>query len=750
MPAKLFVLSGGEVEPEAPYTIPRDKAVVVGRGSSADLILLDREASREHFRITHDGTDYLLEDLGSINGTLVNDERIAQITALHDGDTILVGQTRLRFSTSPHDTQERILAEEAAKKPGSAVIETPREGGATIVHAELTPVEGAPEGAPAALISLGWGCVLVALVALPVGYFVLRIRVDVPSRVGQMLLAAYLLVVLVVALVWVVAVFRRGRWLRRFAQHHPDHTVRHFYELHPKDTANRVCRWWQMLLYATVLAGAVVLVNWHPIHALHVFHLLCAFYLIVILYKLLAVFLSVISPGEVRVTDEEVAALTDEELPVYTILIPLYHEREVAGKIIRYISRLDYPQEKLDVKLLLEEDDTETLEVCRGANLPGNYEIIIVPNSVPKTKPKACNHGLERARGEYVVIYDAEDRPEHDQLKKAVVAFRRTNEAPRGLLARLFRRRTETVCLQAKLNYFNPTQNLLTRWFTIEYSTWFDLFLPGLHRLGSPIPLGGTSNHFKTSVLQFIGGWDPFNVTEDCDLGIRLHKMGFNTRILDSTTWEEANSQVWNWVRQRSRWVKGYIQTHLVHMRNPFATAWKLGGAGLAGFLSSVGGLSLMLLLNPIFWAIVAFYGACWLHDLGVSDWSWRAAGALQESYVPGQWPWDRWLAWEGPWVWRMWFDDPAAAATASGAFWNAWSQVFFVLTIVLFLGNFFFVLMHVWACLRRRLYRLIPYALLTPFYWVLISIGAWKGFLQLFTNPFKWEKTHHGLDEPT
>ncbi|MFC1806240.1 glycosyltransferase [Planctomycetota bacterium] len=715
MPARLFLVSGGQTEPESPFVIPTDKAVVVGRGSSADLILLDRETSREHFRITHDGSDYLIEDLGSINGTLVNDEAAHQIVPLHDGDIIQAGNTTLRFSTSPLDTQERVLAEEAAKKEGSSVIEAPPDGGANIVHVELSPVDGAPEGAPPrSILAFRWWKIPFYPILLPLWLLLLPIFL-----------------------------FGRGRWLRAFARHHPDHTVRHFYELHPKDMANQVSRWWQVFIYLAVLFGALVLLNWHPLHALHVFHVLCAFYLIVIVYKLVAVTLSVISPGEIQVSDEEIAALTDDELPVYTILVPLYHETEVASKVIRYISRFDYPQEKLDVKLLLEEDDDATIAVCRDARLPDNYEIVIVPDSVPKTKPKACNHGLERAKGEFLVIYDGEDRPEHDQLKKAIIAFRKANEPRRGL-ARLLRRRTETVCLQAKLNYFNPTQNSLTRWFTIEYSTWFDLFLPGLHRLGSPIPLGGTSNHFKTSVLKFIGGWDPFNVTEDCDLGIRLHKMGFNTRILDSTTWEEANSQTWNWVRQRSRWVKGYIQTHLVHMRNPIATVWKLGPAGTAGFLSSVGGLSLMLLLNPIFWGIVLFYGLCWVHDLHSSGWSWEAARAFQESYKAGPWPWDRWLDWTGPWVWQMWFDNPTG-----DAFWNAWSQFFFVLTAVLFLGNVFFVLMHVWACLRRRLYRLIPHAILSPFYWVLISIGAWKGFLQLFTNPFKWEKTHHGLDTP-
>jgi hypothetical protein len=149
-----------------------------------------------------------------------------------------------------------------------------------------------------------------------------------------------------------------------------------------------------------------------------------------------------------------------------------------------------------------------------------------------------------------------------------------------------------------------------------------------------------------------------------------------------------------------------------------------------------------MLLLNPIFWAILLFYGLCWVHDLSLVNWDISAAVDFQAAYKGHPWPWERWLDADGPWVWRMWFNDPRG-----NPFWNVWSQVFYIMTCVLFLANFLFVFMHVWACLRRKLYGLIPYALLTPFYWVLISIGAWKGFLQLFFNPFKWEKTHHGLD---
>ncbi|MFP4055610.1 MAG: glycosyltransferase [Candidatus Brocadiia bacterium] len=701
-------MSGGQVDPEPPFVVPAKGRVVVGRGSGADLVLFDREVSREHFCVRHDGLEYFLDDLNSVNGTLVNGQPVEHSVNLKEGDTIQAGSISLRFTTREPEPEEQ------AEAPARPDQEEAEAGEAQVVHVPLRPVEGAAPGPPPRpVLAFRWWKLPLYPLLIPLALLLLPVQA-----------------------------VRTARWYRAAAAAHPDHTVRAFLQKHPKDTANKVFTWYQKVWYTAILLGLFVLFNYHALHFLHVFHALCTLYLIVILYKLVAVFLSVVHPGEIAVSPQEVAALGDEDLPVYTILVPLYREREVADKVIRHLGALDYPQEKLDVKLLLEPDDEETLEVCRRTRLPANYEIIVVPESVPKTKPKACNHGLERARGDYLVIYDAEDRPEPDQLKKAILAFRKAN-APRTGLARLVRR-TDTVCLQAKLNYFNPRQNLLTRWFTIEYSTWFDLFLPGLHHLGSPIPLGGTSNHFKTEVLQHIGGWDPYNVTEDCDLGIRLHKMGYSTRILDSTTWEEANSRVWNWVRQRSRWVKGYIQTHLVHMRNPFKTFWKLGPAGLFGFLSSVGGLSLMLLLNPIFWVIVLFYFACWAHDLSLVNWSWEAARELQRGYDPLQmrWPWERWLTWEGPWVWRMWFDDPEG-----NPFWNRWSQVFFVMTAVLFFANFLFVLMHLWACLRRRLYGLIPHALLTPFYWVLISLGAWKGLLQLFFKPFKWEKTHHGLD---
>jgi len=485
---------------------------------------------------------------------------------------------------------------------------------------------------------------------------------------------------------------------------HADPTVANFIARRSAQCAYRVFTARQVIWYFLLASVLVLFFLYDWLYALTTINLIAAgFYFSVISYKCIVVLLAVFRRREIVVTPEQLATLSDDDLPLYTILVPLYREPHVASKIISYINAFDYPPEKLDVKLLLEENDEATIAACRGVYLPECYEIIVVPHSLPKTKPKACNHGLLAARGEFLVIYDAEDRPEPDQLKKAVYAFRGEPE--------------NVACLQAKLNYYNPYQNTLTRWFTIEYTAWFDLYLPGLHALGVPIPLGGTSNHFRTDILRKLDGWDPFNVTEDCDLGVRLHSEGYRTKVLDSTTWEEANSRVGNWIRQRSRWVKGYLQTHLVHMRNPLALFWRLGPKNFVSFLLTVGGLGAMLILNPIYWIIGLVYLSLLLTDVIA------AHGPTDEL------------------AWRMLFlspkDDP---------FWSGISLIFFVVTWVLVCANLLFIFINVLACHKRGYRRLIPLALLSPIYWVVISIAAWKGFIQLFTNPFYWEKTVHGL----
>ena len=232
-------------------------------------------------------------------------------------------------------------------------------------------------------------------------------------------------------------------------------------------------------------------------------------------------------------------------------------------RIVRALTKLDYPTDRLTIQLLIEDDDEDTKGAFEGVTLASQFKIVRIPVCEPRTKPKACNVGLAEAEGEFLVIFDAEDRPDPDQLKKAVIAFGQSSE--------------KTGCIQAKLSFYNSRQNLLTRLFTADYALWFNLCLPALDYRNAPVPLGGTSNHFRLDILKEMQGWDEYNVTEDCDLGIRLAIAGWQTRIMDSTTWEEACPRFGAWTRQRSRWVKGYLQTYLVHMRSPLHMTRKLG-----------------------------------------------------------------------------------------------------------------------------------------------------------------------------
>lgn len=449
----------------------------------------------------------------------------------------------------------------------------------------------------------------------------------------------------------------------------------------PAESAYMVLSKGQKRFFIGFAATLVALLALLPIPTLTVMMALSTgFYLAFSSYKFYLIYRALSHTLEVPVSGEEVEELEERMLPVYTILVPLYKEAQILPALVAGLSRLDYPLEKLDVKLLLEEDDVDTIRAARAARLPSFFDITIVPHGEPKGKPKACNYGLLHARGQYVVIFDAEDIPEPDQLKKVLVAFRKSAD--------------HVVCVQAKLNYFNRNQNALTKWFTTEYSTWFDLFLPGLDASGAPIPLGGTSNHFRTEALKLVGGWDPFNVTEDADLGLRIFKLGGATVVVDSTTYEEANSVVDNWIRQRSRWVKGYIQTYLVHMRHPMRLYQQLGPNGFFSFQLVIGGTFFGFLLNPLLWGLTGV----WF----ITEW-----GVIQQIF-------------------------PA--------------PIYYMGATSLYVGNFAFAYMNVAGCLRRRYYSLVKWALLSPVYWVLMSIAAWKGFLQLFYRPFYWEKTVHGL----
>jgi glycosyltransferase XagB len=435
-----------------------------------------------------------------------------------------------------------------------------------------------------------------------------------------------------------------------------------------------------------LLLLAVALSVWRPWAVAKSFVLFCTiFYLAITAYKFLLVRLSVSRASEVAIADSDVAALKPAGLPVYSVLVPMYHEPEIAQKLVGALEKLDYPADKKDVQLLLEEDDTVTRDAIAAIKLPAGFKVTLIPESFPRTKPKACNIGLAEATGKYLVIYDAEDRPEPDQLKKAFVAFNRVGP--------------DVVCLQSRLNFYNSRQNLLTRWFAAEYSAWFDMSLSGLCALGAMIPLGGTSNHFVTAKLRELRGWDAYNVTEDCDLGVRIYRSGYKVRMLNTTTWEEACGSLRYWVRQRTRWLKGYIQTYLVHMRNPFRLLKDMGVANFIHFQLLIGGMIFTFLINPIFWLMALL-------------WFMLPRMEMFTSLFPG--------------------------------------VVFAMAATCLFAGNFAFAYIGAVGCCRRGYFDLVKYAFLAPVYWVLMSYSQWRALLQFFVNPFHWEKTRHGLFRET
>jgi cellulose synthase/poly-beta-1,6-N-acetylglucosamine synthase-like glycosyltransferase len=425
-----------------------------------------------------------------------------------------------------------------------------------------------------------------------------------------------------------------------------------------------------------------VITNWHPTLVILV-TILSTLYFIDLLFNLFLVISSLRRTPEIHVPDE-LLSQPRTTWPTYTIICPLYKESHILPHFINAISSLEYPSSALQVLLVLESDDQESIRIANSHALPSHFQILVVPDHLPKTKPKACNFALHQATGDYLVIYDAEDQPDPLQLKKAVLAFEHLVDA-------------RTICLQAKLNFYNPHQNLLTKLFTLEYSLWFDLVLTGLHSLKAPIPLGGTSNHFRHSSLRQLHGWDPFNVTEDCDLGIRLFKKGFRTAMLDSTTMEEANSHFGGWFRQRSRWIKGYIQTYLVHMRRPHEFMTDIKNWHILTFQLIVGGKILSMWINPILWLLT------------ISYFSFRGivGGFIESLYI---------------------------------------TPVFYMAVISLVFGNFLYLYYYMIGAAKREHWELVKYAFLVPIYWLMMSIASLKALKQIILRPHYWEKTTHGL----
>ena len=465
--------------------------------------------------------------------------------------------------------------------------------------------------------------------------------------------------------------------------HHRGAKFVHHSDINPLKSAYVRLNIWQMIFIGSCIVAFIAALALDPIPTLIALNaFLILIYFTDTLFNLFLIYRSFTKNPDIKFSEIE---LRDKTMvwPTYTVLCPLYKEWQVVPQFVSAMSHLDYPKEKLQVLFLLEEDDLETIHRIREYDLPDYFEMAVIPHSLPKTKPKALNYGIEIAKGDYVVIYDAEDIPEINQLKKAVLAFQKAGE--------------RTACVQAKLNFYNPHQNTLTRAFSAEYSLWFELILTGLQSLGAPIPLGGTSNHFRLKDIRTLNGWDAFNVTEDCDLGLRLSKLGYQTAIFDSTTHEEANSQIINWFSQRSRWIKGYIQTYFVHMRDIRKTIKDWGVKNFLIFQLVVGGKVLALFINPLMWTLTILYFSNRVYF-----------APIIEPLFP--------------------------------------SPILYMGVFSLIFGNFLYLYSNMIGSVKRGHYDIVKYVFLVPFYWLAMSAAAWKAAYEMLVKPHYWAKTLHGL----
>lgn len=434
----------------------------------------------------------------------------------------------------------------------------------------------------------------------------------------------------------------------------------------PARSALRTMTYLQMIALALAIAGLIAALRAYPFTTLFALAAAGKFVFgLAIGLRLVAAAASLSPPPKPR---ERWTA----PLPTYTILCPMRGEERVIADLVRALCALDYPPQKLDIKLVLEADDEATVTAALALPLPPHIDIVIVPDAWQRTKPKALNYGLAMARGDFVAIYDAEDRPHPQQLRAALDAF-----AAGG---------ADLGVVQAPLVVDNANASWIASQFAAEYAIQFREILPLLVRWRLPLPLGGTSNHFRAAALDAVGGWDPFNVTEDADLGYRLARDGWRSGVIEPPTWEEAPVRFPAWVMQRARWIKGHMQTWLVLMRNPFRSASELGLKGffamqlvlLGGVIAAFVHLPLALLL-----ALSIFTP---LTLLGPPDIALAIAGYATAVYAA-----------------------LAAAAISRDA-------------------------------------GLARAALTMPFYWPLHTIAAARALISLALKPHHWRKTAHGV----
>jgi len=379
----------------------------------------------------------------------------------------------------------------------------------------------------------------------------------------------------------------------------------------------------------------------------------------------------------------EVRKALPARLPRVSILVPLFRENEIAARLVQRLSRLQYPRELLEICLVAEADDIITRNAITAADLPAWIRPVVVPAGQLRTKPRALNFAMDFCTGSIIGVYDAEDEPDPDQIHKIVRSFHE--------------RGPEVVCLQGVLDYYNARTNWLSRCFTIEYATWFRVVLPGIMRLGFAIPLGGTTLFFRRAALEKLGRWDAHNVTEDADLGIRLARHGYRAEIIETVTREEANCRVIPWIKQRSRWLKGFAATWAVHMRNPRLLWRQLGPRKFLGFQIMFFCTLSQFVLAPILWSF-------WLVPLGVPH--------------------------------------PLNAILPDALFFGI--ATLFLLTEALTMAVAVFAV-------SSKEHRFLRWWIPTlPLYFPLGALASYKGLWELAVSPFYWDKTSHGHFSPS
>ncbi|MCQ0989960.1 glycosyltransferase family 2 protein [Jiella marina] len=452
----------------------------------------------------------------------------------------------------------------------------------------------------------------------------------------------------------------------------------------PRFSARTVIEPQQSAAIIAILLGAAVLHHFDPALLLTTLHVISTtFFALCLGFRFPAIFLPKERRSPARTIPEPGGGDATGTVPIYSVLVALHHEVAMIPKLVESLERLDWPKTRLDIKLVCEADDLPTIRAAyRETHGRAQFSVVLVPPGQPRTKPKALNHALPLAFGEFVVLYDAEDEPDPLQLREAYGRFR---DGP-----------PELACLQAPLVIRNGHDHWLAGLFALEYAALFRRLLPWLAHHEFPLPLGGTSNHFVRRHLVAVGGWDSHNVTEDADLGIRLYRAGYRIETLTRPTYEQAPERWLVWHRQRTRWMKGWFVTYLLHMREPLRLCRNLGAKAAVAFQLLFLGMLASSVAHPFFIAICLYY-------------AWE----LSSGYL----------------------------TLAEAGFVFALDVFNVVFGYALFIAHSSMALEDDERRALKGRYRYIPA------YWAILAFSSLRAIIQLFIDPHKWEKTPHGLD---